>query len=126
MASFLATSSRDGETSWVSMELDKSIAMTMSTPPRLISVFIIFLYGLAMARIMHNTQRDSMVFGMKLMSRTHLFCSIGAEKDKDILDFFLLFIKEEMRIMTNGKGIKYRKKGFSQSYVKIVFNFNQE
>jgi hypothetical protein len=79
-----------------------------------------------MARIMHNTQMDSIVFGMKLMSRTHLFCSIGAEKDKDILDFFLLFIKEEMRIMTNGKGIKYRKKGFPQSYVKIVFNFNQE
>jgi hypothetical protein len=46
---------------------------------------------------------------------THFFCSIGAEKDKEILDFFLLFINEEIRIMTSGKGIKYRKKGFSQS-----------
>jgi predicted neutral ceramidase superfamily lipid hydrolase len=91
------------------MELDKSSAMTISTPPCLISVFMIFLNGLAMARIMHNRQMDSMVLGIKLMSRTHLFCSIGAEKDKDILEAFLLLIQEEIRIMTNGKGIKYRK-----------------
>jgi hypothetical protein len=50
-----------------------------------------------------------MVLGIKLISRTHLFCSIEEEKDKNILDFFLLFRKEEMRIMINGKGIKYRK-----------------
>ena len=62
-----------------------------------------------MARIMHNRQMDSMVLGMKLMKRTHLFCSIGVEKDKDILDFFLLLIKKEMRIMIKGKGIKNRK-----------------
>ena len=62
-----------------------------------------------MARIMHNRQMDSMVFGMKLMKRTHLFCSIGEEKDKDILEPFLLLIKAEMKIMSKGKGIKYRK-----------------
>ena len=61
-----------------------------------------------MARIMHKTQRDSMVFGMKLMSLTHLFCSIGVEKDNDMVDFFLLLIKDEIRIMTKGNGINYR------------------
>ena len=75
----------------------------------LISVLIIFLNGLAMAKITHNRQRDSMVLGMKLISRTHLFCSIGVEKDNDMVDFFLLLIKNEIRIMTKGKGIKYRK-----------------
>ena len=59
-----------------------------------------------MAKITHNRQRDSMVFGMKLMSRTHLFCPIGVEKDNAMVDFFLLLIKDEMRIMTKGKGIK--------------------
>jgi hypothetical protein len=72
----------------------------------LISVLIIFLYGLAMAKITHNRQSDSMVFGMKLMSRTHLFCSIGVEKDNAMVDFFLLLTKDEIRIMTKGKGIK--------------------
>jgi len=88
------------------MELDKSRAITISTPPYLISVMIIYLYGLAMAKIIHNRQSDSMVFGMKLMSRTHLFCSIEVEKDNAMVDFFLLLTKDEIRIMTNGKGIK--------------------